>query len=444
MSNIELLPKQSIAWRYLTDDKTNEICFGGSAGGSKSTLGCIWIVTLCIQYPGIRTLIGRTVLSTLKQTTFKTLLEVLGPKFMNLSVDKHYTYNAQSNVVTFYNGSEIILKDLEDKPSDINKDSLGGLELTAVYVDEALQISFETFSVLKSRIRFKLKEYNLIPKILLTSNPGQNWLMKRFYLPWEEGTLDGNKQFIPSLPYDNPHLPPSYIEMLKELPPQQRERLLNGNWRYTEESNAIFKFDSISKSVFKHQVNPNDKKYLTVDVARFGDDRSVVFVWVGLVAIECFVYRKLSTTELSSEIKGLLQKYGIHPSNVIIDSDGVGGGVADQIRGMNFVNNSSPLHGQNFTNLKSQCYVKLAEMFDEGMISLNLLDPSIVDDLTQELLAVKLKDVDKDNKVAVQSKDEMKKMLGRSPDLSDALMMRMLVEIKSNKTTGRYAIATMR
>jgi hypothetical protein len=80
----------------------------------------------------------------------------------------------------------------------------------------------------------------------------------------------------------------------------------------------------------------------------------------------------------------------------------------------------------------------------EEMISLNLLDPTLVDDLTQELLAVKLKDVDKDNKVAVQSKDEMKKMLGRSPDLSDALMMRMLVEIKSNKTTGRYAIATMR
>ena len=44
-------------------------------------------------------------------------------------------------------------------------------------------------------------------------------------------------------------------------------------------------------------------------------------------------------------------------------------------------------------------------------------------------------------KVAVMSKDEMKKILGKSPDLSDAFMMRMYYEIKNLKSTGRYAIA---
>ena len=80
-------------------------------------------------------------------------------------------------------------------------------------------------------------------------------------------------------------------------------------------------------------------------------------------------------------------------------------------------------------------------MFKEGKISLNIMDPSTVDDLTQELLSVKLKDVDKDNKVAVQSKDEMKRTLGKSPDLSDSLMMKMYWELKNLKSTGRYAIA---
>jgi hypothetical protein len=159
------------------------------------------------------------------------------------------------------------------------------------------------------------------------------------------------------------------------------------------------------------------------------------------VVLEVLVYTKLSTTELSSEIRELIAKWGVHPQNIIVDSDGVGGGVADQIKGTNFVNNSSPLHNQNFSNLKSQCYVKLSELFKEGKISLNILDPSRIDELTQELLSVKLKDVDKDNKVAVQSKEEMKKVLGKSPDLSDALMMRMYYEIKNQKTTGRYAIA---
>jgi hypothetical protein len=80
-------------------------------------------------------------------------------------------------------------------------------------------------------------------------------------------------------------------------------------------------------------------------------------------------------------------------------------------------------------------------MFKEGKISINLLEPSVVEDLTQELLAIKLKDVDKDNKVGVMSKDEMKRILGKSPDLSDALMMRMYQEIKAHKTTGRYSIS---
>lgn len=439
MVNIDLTKKQSIAWKLLSDNKTNEILYGGSAGAGKSWLGCLWITSLCLRHDGIRCLIGRTVLQQLKLTTLNTLFETLGA--MQLKSGEHYTYNGQSNVITFFNKSEIVLKDLAYQPSDPNYDSLGGLELTAVFVDEAAQIPQLAFNILKSRIRFKLNEYNLIPKILLTCNPGQVWLKKYFYLPYIDESLEPNKAFVPALPLDNPHLPATYIEMLRSLPSGQRKRLLEGDWNYEMEADSLFDFDDVSSSVFKHAPKPEDKKYISVDVARFGSDRSVAIVWVGLVALECFVYTKLSTVELSSEIKALIAKYGIHPSNVIVDSDGVGGGVADQIRGTNFVNNSKALHNQNFSNLKSQCYVKLSELFKEGKISLNILDPSLIDDVTQELLAVKLKDIDKDNKVQVASKDDMKKILGRSPDLSDALMMRMYYEIKNLKATGRYSMA---
>jgi len=443
MSTIDINPtkRQSEAWKYLTDDRTNIILFGGSAGGGKSWLGCLWIVTMCLQYGNTRYLIGRTVLTQLRLTTLNTLFDLLN--FMGLKSGQHFTYNGQSNVLTFYNKSEIIFKDLQYNPSDPNYDSLGSLEITGAFVDEASQISSLAFSIIKSRIRYKLNEYGLIPKVLLTCNPSQNWLKKDFYIPHIQNKLEYNKVFIPSLPLDNPHLPPSYIEMLKELPPQQRRRLLEGDWDYLDESDSLFKFDEISNCIYKYIPDNNDKKYMTVDVARFGDDRSVVMIWVGLVVISCHIYTKLSTTELSSEIRDLIRSHGIHPQNIIVDSDGVGGGVADQIKGTNFVNNSRPLHEQNFSNLKSQCYVKLSELIKEGKISLNILEPSIVEDLTQELLAVKLKDIDKDNKVSVQSKDEMKKVLGKSPDLSDCLMMRMLPEIKTQKTTGRYSIAML-
>lgn len=439
--NIDLTKKQTQAWKYLMDNITNEVLYGGSAGAGKSWLGCLWIVTLCINHPGVRCLIGRTVLQQLKLTTLNTLFEVL--QQMGMKSGEHYVYNGQSNVVTFNNKSEIVLKDLAYQPSDPNYDSLGGLELTAVFVDEAAQIPQLAYNILKSRIRFKLTEYKLIPKFLMTCNPGQVWLKKVFYIPFVQDTLQPSMKFVPALPTDNPHLPPSYIDMLRSLPNAQRRRLLEGDWNYMEEDDSLFDFDSISNSVFKDTPNQNDKRYISVDVSRFGDDRSVAVVWNGLVIVEVLVYRKLSTVELSSEIRDLIAKWKVHPQQVVLDSDGVGGGVADQIRGVNFVNNSKALHDQNFSNLKSQCYVKLSELFKEGKISLNILDSSLVDELTQELLAVKLKDVDKDNKVAVQSKDDMKRILGKSPDISDAVMMGMYFHIKNQKATGRYAIGVV-
>jgi hypothetical protein len=80
-------------------------------------------------------------------------------------------------------------------------------------------------------------------------------------------------------------------------------------------------------------------------------------------------------------------------------------------------------------------------MFKEGKISINIMDPNTIDTLTQELLSVRLKDTDKDNKIGVHSKDEMKKILGTSPDISDAVMMKMLFEVSTHKNTGKYSIS---
>jgi hypothetical protein len=131
--NIDLTKKQSQAWKHLMSQTINEVLYGGSAGAGKSWLGCLWISTLCLNYAGIRCLIGRTVLQQLKLTTLNTLFEVL--QQMGLRSGEHYVYNGQSNVITFNNKSEIILKDLAYQPSDPNYDSLGGLELTAVFID---------------------------------------------------------------------------------------------------------------------------------------------------------------------------------------------------------------------------------------------------------------------------------------------------------------------
>jgi phage terminase large subunit len=438
MADIKLTKRQTVAFEYLMDNTTTELCFGGSAGGGKSMLACLWLVAMCIKYEGIRTLLGRTTLSALKQTSLNTLFEVM--KMSGMEADKHYTYNGQSNTITFNNKSEIILKDLEYKPSDPNFDSLAGLEITCAVIEEASQVTRTAYNIVKSRIRFKLNEYNLVPKVLLTTNPSQGFLKKEFYIPFVEERLEPNKKFIPSLPLDNPHLPQAYLDMLNTLPSEQRKRLLLGDWNYNEELDALFDFDSIAASSFKHAPNPSDKKYICIDVARFGGDSTIISIWIGLTIVEIIRYNKIDGDTLHKHITDLIAKHGIHPSQVIADSDGVGGFLVDRLRCTSFVNNARPLHEQNFTNLKSQCYIKLSDLIKEGKLSINVLDPVIVDELTTQLLAIKLKDVEKDGKVGVIGKDVMKKMLGVSPDIADSIMLRMYYEVKNLKSTGKYAI----
>jgi hypothetical protein len=125
-----------------------------------------------------------------------------------------------------------------------------------------------------------------------------------------------------------------------------------------------------------------------------------------------------------------------------VDSDGVGGGVADMIQGCkNFVNNSSPLENpvtrqkENFDNLKSQCYYKLAEYINDNKIFINATG-TIKEKIIQELEQVKQKSVDNDGKKGVMPKDKVKALIGRSPDFSDCLAMRMIFEY-----TPRFAVS---
>jgi len=56
-------------------------------------------------------------------------------------------------------------------------------------------------------------------------------------------------------------------------------------------------------------------------------------------------------------------------------------------------------------------------------------------------LVIKLKNVDKDTKVTINTKDEQKRILGHSPDFGDAIMMKMFYNIPiKNRSTGKYSL----
>ena len=75
---------------------------------------------------------GRSKLDSLKKTTLNTFFEVC--EAWGVVSGKHYHFNAGSNIIKFYNKSEIMLKDLFLYPSDRNFDNLGSLEITGAFI----------------------------------------------------------------------------------------------------------------------------------------------------------------------------------------------------------------------------------------------------------------------------------------------------------------------
>jgi len=432
---VEITPKftdtQKKALTYLTDNTTNELLFGGGAGGGKSFCGCAWLIISCLQYPTTRYLLGRSRLDALKKTTLNTFFEVCVN--WEIKSGQHYTFNAQSHIIKFYNGSEILLKDMFLYPSDPNFDSLGSLELTGAFIDEANQITQKAKNIVLSRIRFRLDENNLIPKLLLTCNPAKNWLYSEWYIPNKQNILGKDKRFLQSLVTDNPNISKHYIETLSKMDTITKERLLYGNWEYDDTEGRLFKYDNIINLFTNTYINEGEK-YISVDVARFGKDSSVICVWSGWVVVKIIKYNKIGIDKLQTHVLDTAQKHKVQRSNIVLDEDGVGGGLKDILRGSKgFINNSKALGKENYQNLKTQCYYKFADKVNKGEIFIK--ETQYKQDIIQELEIIQMKDVDKDNKLNIVGKDKMKEHLGRSPDIADALMMRCYFELNKTKIT---------
>lgn len=421
---MQLLLKQEYATYYLKDNVSEEILYGGAAGGGKSAFGCMWLIECCQTYPGSRWLMGRSKLKTLKETTLKSFFEISS----KLGISDQWNFNAQSNVITFKNGSEIILKDLFLYPSDPEFDGLGSLEITGAFIDECNQLSFKAWEVVKSRIRFKLTEFGLTPKILGTCNPAKNWVYKEFYKPFKEKCLKEYRKFIQALPTDNPHLHPSYLQSLLRMNKNSRERLYFGNWEYDNDENALIEYDAITDYFNPTHVEAGKERYITIDVARKGKDKTVMRVWYGLLCVERVELKKQTLDVSVARAKELQKKHRITSNATVADEDGVGGGLVDFLKCKGFLNNGRPFNGENYENLKAQCSIKMSELIMAREVGELNTPADVIDIVTEEMEQVKRRDMDKDGKIKIVQKETVKQMLGRSPDEWDSIMMRAYFE----------------
>jgi len=442
--NFSPFPKQHVAYEYLTDNKKSFIGFGGAAGPGKSYLGCAWILIQCFTYPKVRYALARRELKTLKATTVKTMFKVMGDWGVT---EQYYRYDKQYGEIKFWNGSEIVLLDLADQPSDPEFLRFGGLELTGAFVDESNECSIKSIEILSSRLGRQLNdEYSILPKMLETFNPSRDHVYYRYHRPDRDGVMPDDYVFVRALVTDNLKVSKDYIEQLKKGDKAKVERLLYGNFDYSESHDELIDFESIC-ALFENRDVPEGEMFMSVDIARFGKDATTIIIWSGWRVTHVHMMAKSSTVQVAEKIVQLANQYNIPATNVIVDEDGVGGGVVDQLRQVapavkGFVSNKSPIKrgngDHNYNNLKSQCYFLLATFIVERRIWFMPQDKAIKDFLIQELEVVKKRDIEKDGKNAVLPKEKIKEMIQRSPDYSDAMMMRMYFEIKKNETKFEF------
>lgn len=452
--NYDPSDKQEQACEKWIDPQIEEIVFGGNKGGGKSNLGASLIFSDALTYPGTRYFIAREVLKDLRLYTVPTINECFN--LWGIDITKYAKFNGQDNYYRCYNDSIVQFLECSFMPSDPYYERFGSMQWTRGWIEEGGEVSELAYTNLKLGIgRWKNDEYNLKRKLLITCNPKKNWIKYGFVDPHKANRLQSNKAYIQASVYENKHRQTGYEKVLEELTGTARQRLLLGNWDYDSDDDCLIQGEKILDLYTNVHVQTGGNKYITADVARFGKDKTIIWVWEGFIVIRVIVLFHKDTNEVSQWILRMCSLYKIPMSNVAVDDDGVGGGVVDDLPGcVGFVNNSSPLPNpkdinkkENFDNLKSQCYFALADLINKGGIYINFdlsgvfvesAGKSVKQLLNEDLEQVRQKATDDDKKKGVMPKDKVKEILGRSPDYSDGLMMRMVFELTARYSWGAF------
>lgn len=183
-----------------------------------------------------------------------------------------------------------------------------------------------------------------------------------------------------------------------------------------------------------------------VDVARFGDDDSVIYIRIGKGFLPIRRYHGLSTTQLVSKVKGVFEevrKIGFPRDRIYINVDegGVGGGPKDMLR-----DDGYPVRGIQFgesADDKATYARKREEMW--GRMKLWLSEGGTIPDdrgLIEDLTGPEY-DILPSGQVKLESKKDMKKRGLASPDAADALALTFAFKIQEytpfNELAGRSA-----
>lgn len=190
--------------------------------------------------------------------------------------------------------------------------------------------------------------------------------------------------------------------------------------------NALLGIEEVEAAMAR-ELDPEEytwaQKRIGVDVARFGDDRSVIFARQGLNARIAknnpVILREADTVKIADRVAFANSRFS--PEIILVDDTGHWGhGVIDNLQkwelpavGVIF---SDPAINGRYANRRAEMWIQMANAIKAGTALPNL--PALV----QELTAVTFT-FNNNGKLVLEEKKQMKARLGVSPDIADALAL---------------------
>lgn len=177
---------------------------------------------------------------------------------------------------------------------------------------------------------------------------------------------------------------------------------------------------------------------LGVDIARFGDDQSIIRGRMGRDGrvIPPIKWRGMDTVFSAHKVAEAMRKY--NPDAVFIDGGGVGGGVVDILKSQGYkvieVNfGSAARESLKYANKRAEMWANMREWLTTGVV-----DPDV--ELADDLVGVEY-GFDKDGRLLLEKKEDMKKRGLASPDNGDALALTFAEPVqRKDLRTSRFGM----
>ena len=380
--------------------------FGGR-GSAKSQDRAQHLVIRLASEPGLRAVCLREVQNSIKDSVHQLVSDWIG----RLELGRHFEITRDE--IRGANGSQCIFRGMKDQNAETIK-SLEGYGVA--WFEEAQTCSARSLDLLRPTIRAPGSELWFSWNPRFKTDPVDRFL--RANRPHNAVVVEANY-------CDNPFFPQE-LEEERSLDEQGDEARYRHIWLgdYEEISDAQLISSALVDAARERKIDTeaHDELIMGVDVARYGDDETVICFRRGRDAYSepWLMFSKLDTMETAARTA---QNYDrVKPDALFVDETGVGAGVVDRLRqlgypviAVNFGSKPDGFTDAKVANKRAEMWVRMREWLRGG---------GIPDDekLEAELTSLEYKH-DANNAILLEKKEDMKKRGLPSPDRADALAL---------------------